>query len=169
MDTYRSLICPPPPSPSSSLSSARVLQSWGRQEARGHSDFTGIIAGPPQLWMHPDYWHSRAPSPMWGVYMDYLGSLAEDSQFLDVDHLPNVTSSNSPSLGDTLCNLWLLATWLKPGPSSGIYLVHGRIINLYLLNCKSVTSQCLTLFPLLLLFPHLFSNRYMGRLINPLH
>lgn len=101
--------------------------------------------------------------------MGYLGSLAEDSQFLDVDHLPNVTSSNPPSLGDTFCNLWLLATWLKPGSSSGIYLVHGRTIILYLLNCKSVTSQCLTLFPLLLLFPYLFSNRHTGRLVNPLH
>lgn len=47
--------------------------------------------------------------------MDYLGSLTEDSQFLDVEHLPNVTSSDPPSLDDALCNLWLLATWLKPG------------------------------------------------------
>lgn len=77
---------------------------------------------------------------MWGVRVGSLGSPAEDSQVLEVDSLPSVTSSNPLSLSNSFCNLLLLATWLMSDSPLSIYLVHGRVIILHLLNRRGVTS-----------------------------
>lgn len=69
-------------------------------------------------------------------------SSAEDSQFLEVDELSTVTSPN-PSLSEgTFCNLWL-----KPGSLSCDYLIHGRIIILYLLHSGVVAFLMPSLLP----------------------
>lgn len=83
--------------------------------------------------------------------MSSAGGLEEDIQFLNVDNLPSVTSSNPPSLSHIFCNLLLLATWLKPGSLSCAYMVHERIIILYVLNSRGVAS--LKLNPLLPTLP----------------
>lgn len=73
--------------------------------------------------------YSRTHSLIWVVCVGSSESSEEDSQFLDVDKLSTVTSSNPPLLEDTFCNLLL-----KPGSLPCAYLVHGRIIILYLLH-----------------------------------
>lgn len=78
----------------------------------------------------------------WVVCVGSSESSEEVSQFLDADKLSTVTSSNLLLLEDTFCNLLP-----KPGSLSCTYLVHGRIIILYLLHSGDVASLMPNLLP----------------------